>query len=95
MSDKGVSLFKMYNKAGRTVLAHRLNKLLFPINTDADIALHNEIWCEVLLIVESNERSFLQGLVDAILYKPAKEERRKRFLLRMATLILEIGQKKG
>ena len=92
-TDTGKSLFKMYNKDGGTVLAHRLNKLLFPIKNEADVALHNDIWCEVLQIVEGQERSFLKGLVDCILYKPV--DRRKRFLLRVATLILEIGQKKG
>jgi hypothetical protein len=92
MSVSGKALFKMYNKpGGKTILAHRLNKLLFPIKGPADIALHNEIWCEVLLIIEGQERRFLKGLVDCILFRA---KRRKMFLLRMADLILELGQRK-
>ena len=91
--EKGNSLFKMYNNAGADVLAHWLDKLLVPIKTQADVALHNEIWTEVLLIINREERNFLKGLVDIILYKPVK--RQKRFLFKVATLILEMGHKKG
>ena len=93
MSNSGESLFKMYDKAGRNVLAHRVQHLFHPIKTPEDIALHNDILAEVLKIIDGKERSLLQGMIDDILYKPVKRE--KRFLVRMAQLILDIGFTKG
>ena len=89
MGDSGESLFKMYSNAGRNVLAHRLQHLFHPIKTPADIALHNDILAEVIKIIDGKERSFLQGIIDSVLYKPVKRE--KRFLVRMAQLVLDIG----
>lgn len=93
MSDSGRSLFLMYHKAGTTVLAHRLKHLFHPIETKADIALHNDILAEVILIINGKERTFMSGLADLILKK--KVPIPKRFLRRVATLIFEIGHNKG
>lgn len=92
MSNTGRSLFKMYNKAGKTLLAHRLQHIFNTIKTQDDIALHNDILAEVLLIIEGKERTFMSGLTDLILYKRIPKQ--KRFLFHVATLILEIGHKK-
>lgn len=89
MSDTGRSLFLMYHKAGTTVLAHRLKHLFHPIETKADIALHNDILAEVILIIDGKEREFMSGLADLILYK--KILKQKRFLFHLATLVFEIG----
>ena len=93
MSDDGRSLFLMYHKAGSTVLAHRLKHLFHPIETKADIALHNDILKEVMLMIGGKERSFMEKLTGIILYKPAP--RQKRFLVRIASLILDISHLKG
>ncbi len=93
MSNSGRSLFKMYDKAGTTILVHRLQHIFHPIKTQDDIALHNDILAEVLLIIEDKERTFMSDLVDLILYK--KIPKQKRFLFHVATLILEIGHNKG
>jgi hypothetical protein len=89
MPNTGKSLFNMYNNAGKTLLAHRLQHVFHPITTEADKALHNEILAEVLLIIDDKERTFMNGLTDLILYKRIPKQ--KRFLFHVATLILEIG----
>ena len=93
MANTGNSLFKMYNKAGPTILAHRLQHIFNAIKTQDDIALHNDILAEVLLIIEGRERTFMNRLTDLILYRPIAKE--KRFLFRLAALILDIGHGKG
>jgi hypothetical protein len=90
MSDSGQSLFKMYHKAGKDALAHRLQHVFHPIRNEADIALHNDIVGEVLKIIKGKERTFLSGLTDLVLRK----RRRKRFLEHVATLIDSIGYDK-
>jgi len=92
MSDTGRSLFLMYNKDGGTVLAHRLQHLFHPVKTPDDMALHNDVLAEIMLIIEGKERNLLKGLVDMILYKRPKQ---KRFLFKVAVFILELGQMKG
>lgn len=93
MANTGESLFKMYNKAGPTILAYRLQNIFNTIRTQDDIALHNDILAEVLLIIEGRERTFMNRLTELILYKRIPKE--KRFLFNLATLILDIGHKKG
>jgi len=93
MSDTGRSLFKMYTKAGADVLAHRLQHIFVPVRTPDDTALHNAALKEVLLMIRGDERKFLKGMVDFILYKPV--DREKRFLFRIAHLILQISQRNG
>ena len=148
MPDTGRALFNLYNNpdAGPDVLAHRLQKMFVPMKTESDMALHNDILAEVLLIIKGNddERIFLKGLVDLILYEPKislarsslfdciwaaikhwdvetkKNEgyhgltgnnvgvivaaikrqagepvKQKRWLFKLAGLVLEIGQRKG
>ncbi len=92
MSNSGRSLYLMYHKAGKTLLAHRLQHVFHPIKTKEDIALHNDIIAEILLIIEGKDRTFMSGLVDLILYK--RIPKKKRWLVYVATLILEIGHKK-
>ena len=93
MSNTGRSLFLMYNHDKGNTLAHRLQHLFHKIKNKEDIALHNDILAEVLLMIEGRERTLLSGLVDLILYKRIPKQ--KRFLFHLATLVLEIGQKKG
>lgn len=93
MSDTGRSLFLMYHKAGTTVLAHRLQHLFHPIQNKDDIALHNDILAEVILILDGKEREFMSGLTDLILHKRVSKQ--KRFFRRVAQLILDIGHLKG
>jgi len=93
VANTGRALFLMYEKAGQTILAHRLQHLFNPIKTKEDIALHNDILAEVLLIIEGKERTYMKGLTYLILYKQIPKK--KRFLFHVATLILEIGHNKG
>jgi len=93
MANTGRSLFLMYEKAGQTILAHRLQHVFNKIETKDDIALHNDILAEVLLIIEGKERTFMSGLVDLILYK--RIPKKKRFIWHLAKLILEIGHRKS
>ena len=94
MANTGDSLFKMYTRGdGQTILAHRLQNIFSPIKTDEEAALHNDILSEVLLIIEGRERAFMNRLTDLILYKPILKQ--KRFLFRVAALILDIGHKKN
>ncbi len=83
----------MYEKAGKTLLAHRLQHVFHAIKTQEDMALHNDILAEVLLIIEGKDRTFMSSLTDLILYKRIPKQ--KRFLFHVAALILDIGHKKG
>ncbi len=85
----------MYNKAGPNVLAHRLRHIIVIHRTPADTAVFNDIIAEIILILEdeAGSKSFLKGMADLILFKPVN--RQKRFLYKLAVLVLEIGQRKG
>lgn len=89
----GRGLYQSYRKVGEDFLAYRLEKLFVKIETPADIALHNDILSEVLVIIEGEETQFFKGIATAILYP--KVNKHKRFLFRVAQQILDIGRKKG
>ena len=86
-------LYKLYQRAGPSLLAYRMEKLFVRIVTPEDIALHNDVLKVVLQIIEGEERDFFKGMVEMILYP--KINRRKRLLFRLAEYIMHIGQKKG
>jgi len=92
MSETGKGLARAYRSAGRDFLAYRLGKLFTRIETPEDTALHNDILAEVLLIVSGSEQSFLRNLAGIVLYQ---QDKRKRFLFRVANQVLNIAQKKG
>ena len=94
-NDTGRAIYRAYHQAGADFLAYRLEKLFVRIETQDEIALHNDVLKEVLLIVHGEEKSFFESMSDAILYKPETAARRKRFLIKIACVIFNIGQKKG
>lgn len=90
---RGRGLYQSYRKIGEDFLAYRLEKLFVKIETPTDITLHNDILSEVLQMIEGEETNFFKGIANAILHP--KVNKRKRFLLRVAGQILDIGRKKG
>lgn len=91
--SNGKGIFRSYQKAGQDFLAYRLAKLFVKIETDADIALHNDVLLEVLQMIHGEEKAFFKDMAGILLYQPV--DRRKRFLFKVAGQILNIGQKKG
>jgi hypothetical protein len=95
-NDIGKGIYRGYQSAGQDFLAYRLAKLFVRIESEADVALHNDVVSEVLQIVYGEEKGFFRDLAGIVLYKDKyKVELRKRFLFRVAGQILNIGQKKG
>ncbi len=93
-SDFGKGLVKNYRTAGAGFLAYRLEKLYRKIEGPEDIALHNDILEEVLQMVSGEEEGFFKGLAEILIYTDKKPEvRRKRFLFRVADMVLVFGQK--
>ena len=78
-------LVKSYQGAGADFLAYRLAKLFKQIKTPEDIALHNEILDEVMLMIEPNNAVFMRELARVILYAP------KNFLKSVANRIMIIA----
>lgn len=93
----GEGLYRSYQKAGPSFLAWRMEKLFTKIETDADIALHNDILSDVLRIIEGDGTLFFNGMAELILYpkKVRNIYKKKRFLFRLAEQMLRIGRKKG
>ncbi len=91
MSHRG--LYISYQKAGVNFLAYKMERIFTRIESDEDAALHNDILTDVLSMVEGEGTQFFRGMADAVLYP--RVNKRKRFLFRVADLILQIGQKKG
>ena len=89
----GRGLYRGYNQAGEDFLAVKLAKLFTRIETDEDIALHNDMLTDVLEIIQGEEETFFKGIAHMTLYEPM--DRRKRWIFRIACSILNIGQKKG
>ncbi len=89
----GRGLYVLYKQAGASFLAYRLTKLFNRIETPEDQALHNDVLAEVMQIIEGSEQQFFKAWAEDILY--TKVNRRKRWLYRTASRILNIGQQKG
>lgn len=98
MSIDSKKLARAYRSAGAEFLAYRLEKVFAKIETDADIALHNDIVAEIALIVTGEEtvRGFFKDVAGILIYKDREKVKpRKRFLFRVAGKVLELAQKKG
>lgn len=91
MTDHSKGLYSLYKQAGANFLAYRLAKLFARIETPEDQALHNDVLAEVMQIIEGGEKGFFSSWAEDILY--TKVDKRKRWLYRTATRILNIGQK--
>ena len=96
MSD-GRGLYVLYKQAGANFLAYRLTKLFNRIETPEDQALHNDVLAEVMQIIEGKEQEFFkQWAADIFMdIHYVRVNRRKRWLWRVASRILNIGQSKG
>ena len=89
MIDMGKGIHVAYMKAGADFLAYRMQRLFTKIETPEDIALHNDVLKEVLLIVSGKEQEFFKTLAEDMLY--TKVNRKKRFFMRLASRVLNIG----
>ena len=87
-----MGIYHVYQKAGKNYLAYRLEKLFVEIKTEKDKVLHNQILEEILEITRGKEQSFFESLADTILNK--KVDKKRRLLIRVAEIILGIGQNK-
>ena len=93
-SDLGKGLVKSYRTAGAGFLAYRLEKLFRKIETPEDTALHNDMLKEVLQMINGEEKGFFESIAELLIYKDKQPEtRRKRFLFRVADMVLVFGQK--
>lgn len=99
MRGKGIAL--LYDTGGPNLVAYRLTRLFTRIETEEDRVLHNDVLAEVMDIINtggpekgkltSDENVFIRGIVE-LMYKGV--DRKKRFLFRVAELILRLGRKK-
>lgn len=90
----GRGLFHLYQNGGIEFLGYKLERLFSKIENESDVALHNDIVQDVMLIIGTGEEvNLVRKMADFILYP--KVNKRKRFLFRVAEQILNIGRKKG
>lgn len=85
-------LIRGYQSAGRDFLAYRLQRLFFHIQTPDDIALHNDVLEEVMVLIEHDPKSFFQWFADELLCRPKPKT---KLLKRMANYILNTCRTKG
>lgn len=85
-------LIKALQAAGDSYFAFRLEKLFYWIETPADIALHNDILKEVMILIEPDPAGFMKEIADYLLYKKP-EPRKPRFLKVVANRIMQIANK--
>ena len=81
---------KAYAQAGPNYLAVRLGRIFTKIETEEDKILHNDMLKDVLEIIQGKEQTFFRTLAQGMMYQ--KEDKKKRFLLRLAQRILNVGQ---
>lgn len=90
-SDKK-GLLKAYQGAGEGYLAYRLGRLFTRIETPEDMALHNDILEEVLLLVEHNQGGLINLVANTILFRWTLEKRaKKKFLVQVARRVMQIA----
>ena len=103
---RGQGIAKLYQTGGVNLLAYRLGKVFVFLETPEQVAIHNEVVCEVMDIINKGytqsamltpeENSFLKDMAEVLLYqRENKAEKRKRFLFRVASQILNLAQRKG
>ncbi len=79
-----------YRRAGIDFLGSRLEGMFRALTTPEDIALHNVIQQEVMLIVGKDEViKFYQTLANILLQERAKKKREKRTIKRFAKMVAE------
>lgn len=66
------SISSAYRRAGEDFLAYRLEKMFRKIETPADIALHNDVLAEAMLIIDDNPKVFFQTLAHKMLLAEGK-----------------------
>ena len=89
----GKTLKNSYYRAGEDFLAFRLEKMFRVIRTEADIALHNDMLSEVLLMIDDKPDEFFRGLAHKILNREKKAK--KSFLSMISEQLISIPNKKG
>lgn len=67
MTDKRKIISDAYNNAGSEFLAYRLTQVFAKIETQNDIALHNDVMREIDLMVQGSVEELLKDIADRIL----------------------------
>jgi hypothetical protein len=67
MSKSREILANAYNAAGREFLAYRLTKVLTKIETNDDMALHNDVIAELDVMAGKNVEKLYLDIADLIL----------------------------
>jgi len=83
-------IHKAYMSAGPNFLAARLGRIFTKIETEEDKVLHNDMLKDVLEIIQGKEQTFFRTLAQGMINE--KVDKKKRFLLRLAQRILNVGQ---
>ncbi|MDD5010497.1 MAG: hypothetical protein PHQ00_00065 [Phycisphaerae bacterium] len=84
-------LVRGYQCAGSDFLAYKLKRLFMIIETPEDIALHNDILGDVLVMIEPDPATFMKAFADMLI---ERESIPKGFLRKIADKILEISLKR-
>jgi len=89
------SLVNAYQNAGGDFLAVKVvSKVFRKIETEADKVRHNDAMDEIGLLVEADNIGFLKQVSDTLLnMMKSADKNRKIFLNRIATTIIQIGNK--
>ncbi len=103
---RGIGIYNLYKTGGTNHLAYRLGRIFTKIETDEQRILHNDVLAEVMDIINKThaaeagrlnfeERSLLQFIAEWLVYHQfSKENKKKRFLFRLADRVLQMGQAK-
>lgn len=68
---KGLS--NAYIKAGRNYLAYRLRRVFNKIENEEDRILHNDMMCDLDILIASHIEEFLKNTSDTIILLASKE----------------------
>lgn len=90
--DDGKTLSAGYREAGSDFLATRLDGMFRQLKTPEDVALHNLLQREVMLMVGDEPVMFLQSITHTLLRKRAQKKKRRKFRRIVAESILGVAK---
>lgn len=92
-TDREKGLYQLHQNAGPEFLAYRLGQIFTIIESEEDRIIHNDVMADISVILEGEKTGFIRSVADLVFN--IKDNKRKRFLFRLAEQILHIGQMKG